>query len=277
MKTIVITGASDGIGAAAARIIHEAHPDWRLLLTGRNPNKTKNVAEALGAEYFLADFAELEQVRALAAWIRERTDRIDVLANNAGGMFDDPVTTVDGFEKTFQVNHLAPTLLTHELFDVLTASKASIVATSSLANLLFGRLDFENFGQSKVFDRDRAYGTAKLANILFTQELHHRYHSRGISAVAYHPGIVATNFSKDTHSWMRWFYSSPLIGRVLGIGADQGGANLAFFIDGTPGIAWESGVYYNDKRRPGIVNPFARNAGPRHWGLTNQWLGTTWD
>lgn len=272
--TIVITGASDGIGAAAAHIVRSAHPSWRILIHGRNEEKTRRVAREVGADYFLADFAHLDQVRALAEWIRSTTDRIDVLANNAGGIFDGPVTTVDGHEKTFQVNHLAPTVLTHALIDVLTASQAKVVATSSIANWLYGRLDFENFGQSKDLERNRAYGTAKLANILFIQELAARYPQ--LSPVAYHPGVVATNFSAEAGGLMHRFYSSPLAGSVFGIKADAGGANLAYFIDGTPGIAWERGRYYNDKRRLGFINPQARGKQVRHWEETNKVLGLEW-
>jgi NAD(P)-dependent dehydrogenase (short-subunit alcohol dehydrogenase family) len=107
-KTIVITGASDGIGAAGARLLHgDGH---RVVVVGRSPEKTKAVADELGVEGFVADFARLDEVRRLAAELDVACPTIDVLANNAGGIFGDRTKTADGFELTFQVNHLAPFL-----------------------------------------------------------------------------------------------------------------------------------------------------------------------
>ena len=85
MRTIVITGASSGVGAQAARHLAHSHPEDRLILVGRNPDRTKRVAAEVGADYFFADYSRLADVRRLAAKLRETTDRIDVLANNAGG------------------------------------------------------------------------------------------------------------------------------------------------------------------------------------------------
>jgi NAD(P)-dependent dehydrogenase (short-subunit alcohol dehydrogenase family) len=130
-RTIVITGASDGIGAAAARQL--AGKGDRLVLVGRSEVKTAAVANPLGASYLLADFCRLDDVRALAEKLASAYPRIDVLANNAGGIMGDREITVDGFEKTLQVNHLAPFLLTHLLMDLLLAGGAKVINTSSIA------------------------------------------------------------------------------------------------------------------------------------------------
>ena len=123
-KTIVVTGASDGIGAAAARQLHE--DGHTVVVVGRSPDKTRQVAESIGADYEVADFADLRTVRRLAAKLAQRYPRIDVLANNAGGVFGTRDKTADGFEKTFQVNHLAPFLLTTLLLPtLLTAMRPS--------------------------------------------------------------------------------------------------------------------------------------------------------
>ncbi|MET0422262.1 MAG: SDR family NAD(P)-dependent oxidoreductase, partial [Actinoplanes sp.] len=124
-KTIVITGASDGIGAAAARQLHaDGH---RVVVVGRSAQKTEAVARGLGADHFIADFTRLEEVRKLAASLDAAYPRIDVLANNAGGVFGERAKTPDGFEKTFQINHLAPYLLTTLLSDKLLASRATVI------------------------------------------------------------------------------------------------------------------------------------------------------
>ena len=138
----------------------------------------------------------------LAAQLKEKYPRIDVLANNAGGIMGARELTVDGHEKTFQVNHLAPFLLTTELMDVLTASNATVINTSSAANG-FGRLDLDDLDSARNYSTNRAYGTGKLANILFTTELHHRYGAEGITTAAFHPGVVATNFAAESTSPMR--------------------------------------------------------------------------
>jgi len=238
-RTIVITGASDGIGAAAARKLAEAGE--RIVVVGRSGEKTAAVAAELGADYFVSDFADLAQVRQLAAALRDKYDRIDVLANNAGGIMGSHELTADGHEKTFQVNHLAPFLLTIELMDVLTASRATVINTSSAANG-FGRLDLNDLNSARSYSTNRAYGTAKLANILFTSELQNRYGAAGISTAAFHPGVVATNFAAESTSWFRHAYKTVL-NRFL-LTSEQGADTLVWLATSTPGQDWVPGAYY---------------------------------
>lgn len=238
-RTIVITGASDGIGAEAARKLAGAGD--RIVVVGRSPGKTAAVAAELDADYFVSDFAELDQVRQLAAALREKYERIDVLANNAGGIMGAHELTVDGHETTIQVNHLAPFLLTIELMDVLTASRATVINTSSAANG-FGRLDLDDFNSTRNYSTNRVYGTAKLANILFTSELQNRYGAAGISAAAFHPGVVATNFAAESTSWFRHAYKTVL-NRFL-LTSEQGADTLVWLATAAPGRDWVPGAYY---------------------------------
>jgi NAD(P)-dependent dehydrogenase (short-subunit alcohol dehydrogenase family) len=238
-RTIVITGASDGIGAAAARNLGTAGE--RIVVVGRSPEKTAAIAAELGADYFVCDFGDLSQVRELAAMLRSRYPRIDVLVNNAGGIMRGHELTVDGHERTFQVNHLAPFLLTTELLDVLTASRASIINTSSAANG-FGRLDLADLNSERSYSTNRAYGTAKLANILFTAELQNRYGKDGIATAAFHPGVVATNFAAESTSWFRHAYKTVL-SRFL-LSAEQGADTLVWLATSTPGRDWVPGAFY---------------------------------
>lgn len=129
-KVVVITGASDGIGGTAARLLHQRGHE--VVVVGRSPQKTAAVAAELGAAHLIADFTRLDDVRELAANLDAKYPRIDVLANNAGGVFGDPTRTVDGFEKTFQINHLATFLLTSMLKDKLIASRARVIQTTTL-------------------------------------------------------------------------------------------------------------------------------------------------
>ena len=242
-RTIVITGASDGLGAAAARRLSRSGED--VVVVGRSPQKTKAVATELGADYLVADFADLAQVRALAEQLLARYPRIDVLANNAGGFMGEREVTVDGHEKTFQVNHLAPFLLTTLLLDRLVESQASVLNTSSLGNRIFGHVNIDDLDAERGYRASKAYGDAKLENILFTKELHHRYHAAGISTAAFHPGSVASNFGNEAGSRMiRLVYHTPLKHLSL-IGPEQGSDLLVWLASARPGEAWTSGEYYS--------------------------------
>ncbi|WP_165063170.1 SDR family NAD(P)-dependent oxidoreductase [Marisediminicola senii] len=251
-KTIVITGASDGIGEAAARrLTRDGHS---LVLVGRSPEKTKRVADELGAPYYVADFTRLAEVRQLAAQLELSVPRIDVLVNNAGGIFGERNRTPDGYEKTLQVNHLAPFLLTTLLMPTLISSGASVLNTSSIAASLFGKMDIDDLNNERKFSSNKAYGDAKLANILFTKELHRRYSADGLSAVAFHPGNVKTAFASNTTSLMRFIYRTPL-GLLAGlISPEQGADNTVWLAETTPGVDWVSGEYY-EKRVLSTTNP----------------------
>jgi NAD(P)-dependent dehydrogenase (short-subunit alcohol dehydrogenase family) len=244
-RTIIITGASDGIGAAAARRL--ARDGHTVVVVGRSREKTDAIADEIGADRFVSDFADLGQVRTLASALREAYPRIDVLANNAGGIFGDRTRTVDGFEKTLQVNHLAPFLLTGLLLDTLVASRATVIATSSLAARMFSRLDIDDLDDDRDPSANRAYGNAKLENILFTRELQRRYGDRGLSAVAFHPGTIATGFASDSTSIMRFIYQTPLRRLVLS-GPETGAEQLVWLATTTPGVDWEPGEYYEKRR-----------------------------
>lgn len=198
-RTVVITGASSGIGRAAAREL--ALLGAEVAVVGRNPERTAAVAEETGGRAFLADFDRLDSVRELASTLLGEYHDIHVLANNAGGTAH-KADTVDGNDVTFQRNHLAGFLLTNLLMDRLRATAGRspegvvrVVQTASAANLA---------GSVRLDDLDRRarpwlgdflqYGAVKLENILFTRELARRSAGTGISAYAFHPGFVSTGF-----------------------------------------------------------------------------------
>ncbi|MDQ0733018.1 SDR family NAD(P)-dependent oxidoreductase [Arthrobacter sp. B1I2] len=253
-RTIVITGASDGIGAAAARALAKAGE--QVVVVGRSAEKTRALAGEIGADHYVADFADLAQVRTLAAQLKEKYPRIDVLANNAGGIMGKRTITVDGNEATFQINHLAPFLLTTLLMDTLTASNAKVINTSSAANN-FGKMDLFDLTAEQGYSTNRAYGTGKLANIMFTSELHRRFHDKGITTAAFHPGVVRTNFAAESSSWFRHAYKTVLNRFMLT--PDQGADTMLWLINGTPGTDWISGAYYA-KRALAKANPQAYDA-----------------
>ena len=256
-KTILITGSSDGIGAAAARrLSFDGHS---VIIVGRSREKTAAVARELHSDFFVADFASLDEVRHLAAEITRRYPRIDVLANNAGGVFGDPSRTVDGFEKTIQVNHLAPFLLTNLLQPVLSASHASVIQTASDAARISGKLMIDDLNNEAGRSPIRAYGDAKLANILFTAELQRRFGSTGISAAAFHPGTVATNFAADTASLpMRLVYGNPLVRRLITTPA-RAADQLVWLATTVGGVDWNEGEYYEKGTEARKAHPQTRS------------------
>lgn len=254
-RTIVITGASDGIGAAAARALGAGGD--RVVVVGRSSDKTRAIAKQIGADFYLADFSRLSEVRNLAATLLEQYPSIDVLANNAGGIMGDRALTEDGHEKTFQVNHLAPFLLTTLLMDRLVESRARVINTSSAANRIFGKFAIDDLDAEKKYSPNLAYGNAKLANILFTKELHRRYHASGITTAAFHPGVVATSFSAGSTSVMRHLYAG-IASRFM-LTPEAGADTLVWLANSTPGVDWQSGEYYA-KRKPAKTNPQADDA-----------------
>jgi NAD(P)-dependent dehydrogenase (short-subunit alcohol dehydrogenase family) len=256
-RTIVITGASSGIGEAAARTL--AQTGDTIVVVGRSESRTQAVAKDIGADYFVADFERLDEVRELADLLRKKYPRIDVLANNAGGIMGHRELTGDGFEKTIQVNHLAPFLLTRLLTDVLVAGQARVINTSSVAHKLFGKLDLDDLDAAKKYSANRAYGNAKLANILFTKELHRRFGGTGLTTAAFHPGGVATNFSAGSTSFMRFAYGSAGM-RASMLTPAQGAQTLVWLTVGQPGFDWESGGYFA-KRKPARASRQANDPG----------------
>jgi NAD(P)-dependent dehydrogenase (short-subunit alcohol dehydrogenase family) len=245
-RTIVITGASDGIGAAAARRL--CRNGENVVVVGRTESKTIAVAAELNADYFVADFAELSQTRALARELRSRYARIDVLANNAGAMPNTLRITNDGYDRTYQVNYLAPFLLTTLLLDVLVESRAAVVNTSSVTQKkLLSGIDVEDLEKTDRRRSRKSYALAKLAIVLFTMELHRRYHSAGLSTAAFDPGFVDTNFGPASASRLiAAMRRTPV--RRLAKTADQGADQLVWLASSVSGTDWKSGEYYSRHR-----------------------------
>ncbi|PRY25842.1 SDR family NAD(P)-dependent oxidoreductase [Pseudosporangium ferrugineum] len=271
-KTIIITGAGSGLGAASARLL--AGQGHEVVLVGRSAGNVRAVADGLGCAWHTADFTRLDEVRALAATLDARYPRIDALANNAGALRRERTETVDGFEETLQVNYLAPFLLTHLLLGKLTESRATVVQTSSNAAKLNGRVDLDDFGNTVRYTPTRAYGTAKLQLILFTRELHTRFHDRGLTAAAFHPGGVRSNFAQDTTSPVRYVFGSPLLRRLILRPADVAAHQLARFVTTEPGSGWEAGAYHENGK---VRRSHAQAADPvlaaRLWERTEEVLG----
>jgi len=236
--TIVVTGGSAGIGAAAARRMLSLGATVHVV--GRDQAKTAAVAAELGTPPLTADFTSLADVRRLAADLLATVPDLDVLANNAGGTWPRRSITADGQERTFQVNHLAPYLLTRLLLDRLVERRATVVTTSSAAHRT-GHLDLADPGHLRGrFSGFRAYGTSKLDNILFTRELARR--APAVRAAAFHPGVVATEFARDS-LLTGLFYRTPLSRTMRS--PDSGADTMVWLAQDD---SWASGGYYADRK-----------------------------
>ncbi|GAA3749462.1 SDR family oxidoreductase [Plantactinospora mayteni] len=269
-RTVVLTGASSGIGAAAA--LRLAGLGATVVPVGRSARRTAEVAARLGVEPIVADFGRLAEVRRLAETLLARCPRIDILANNAGALVSTRQVTGDGHELTFQANHLAPFLLTNLLLPRLRESARQapvrIVTTSSLGNR-FGRLRLDDL----EWERRRygggwiAYSTTKLMNVLFTRELARRTAAVDIDAVSFHPDpgragkraggtrpeATPTNFASGSRL-------APLVARTplrrIQLTGEQGAMPLVW-LAAAPEVAGSSGAYYDGFHRDARVNPQA--------------------
>lgn len=201
-KVVLVTGANSGIGKETAREL--ARRGARVVMTARDPVRGEAALEEVRAttggeaDLLLLDFASLASVRDAAAEYRARYGRLDVLVNNAGLVLGERRVTADGYEMTFQVNHLGPFLLTNLLLDLLRASApARVVNVTSAAHRSVRGLDFDDLMATRRYRAMEAYARSKLANILFTVELARRLDGTGVTANAVHPGSVATGFGRD--------------------------------------------------------------------------------
>lgn len=248
-KICVITGGTDGIGKAAAYAL--AVQGARLLVHGRDPDKGVRAVAELKArsgnpaiEFLQADFSSLVEVRRLAAAILERTPRIDVLINNAGGVFGKRALSKDGYEMTFAVNHLAPFLLTNLLLDTLKSSAPSRIVTTASNAHRGAKLLFDDLQATHKYSPMGAYGRSKLANILFTRALAKRLEGTAVTATCLHPGFVRTNFGGNVEM-------SPWLKRLFGLAVKfartpEKGAETVVYLASSPEVQGESGGYYFD-------------------------------
>ncbi|MEU1808468.1 SDR family NAD(P)-dependent oxidoreductase [Micromonospora sp. WMMD1076] len=249
-RIVVLTGASSGIGLAAAEEL--ARRGDQVVLVGRDPARLRaageRVRECCGEqpELFRADFAVLDDVRGLAERLRERYDRIDVLANNAGAIVLEPITTVDGFELSMQANHLAPFLLSNLLRDRI----GRMVVTGSDAHRS-GVLDPDDLNSAlRSYRPFRAYGTSKQANILFTAEAARRWPE--VPAHVFHPGVVRTRFGNESRI-------VALGMRLLPFRSPQKGAETLVWLACQDPSRLTGGGYYADRKphrpRPKAADP----------------------
>lgn len=274
-RRMLITGATSGIGLEASVALTAAGAS--IVMVGRNPEKTAaavaEVRERAGGgdvESLLCDFASQKQVRALAAEVLERYDRLHVLVNNAGTVNDTRQVTEEGIEHTFAVNHLGYFLLTSLLLDRLKESAPARIVSVASTGHYRGTLDFDDLGYERGYAIMKAYTRSKLANVMHTRALARRLEGTGVTANALHPGGVSTNIWTGAPWW-----SKPLIGlaKLFMITPEEGGRTITY-LAGSAEVEGKSGGYYHDN----VEQPPAKLAqddalGERLWTVSEGLVG----
>ncbi len=255
-KKILITGATSGIGKATAKSL--AGMGAELILVGRDQEKLQKLQHKMktksknsNIDIFVADLASQKSIANLAIQIKEHYEKLDVLLNNAGAIFQHKEITPDGFEQTFALNHLAYFKLTISLLGLLKkAPSARIISVSSDAHKS-AKIDLDDamFEKNK-YSAIKAYCNSKLANVLFTYELARRLEGTNITANALHPGVVSSNFGKNASGAMRLmvgvmqpFMISP-----------KKGAETPIFLASSPEVDGVTGCYFK-KKEPCPTSP----------------------
>jgi NAD(P)-dependent dehydrogenase (short-subunit alcohol dehydrogenase family) len=244
-KTVVITGATSGIGQVAAEQL--ARRGARIVLIARDSSRAAATLERLRSSspgidhtFHLADLSLVSETKRLAATIKEQERRIDVLINNAGALFGRREVTKEGLERTFATNHMSYFALTWGLLDRLAASKPARVINTASAAHTSAVLDFDDLQGERYFTAFAAYSQSKLCNILFTKELARRTKAVGVTANCLHPGFVATRFGDQSGGFAslgvrfaKWFAISP-----------QRGAQTIIYLASAAEVGGFSGDYF---------------------------------
>jgi NAD(P)-dependent dehydrogenase (short-subunit alcohol dehydrogenase family) len=249
-KICLITGGTNGIGKSTA--LGLARMGATVVIVGRNASKTARVVNEIksatamdNVTALLADLSSLNDVRRLAGEFKSEYAQLHVLINNAGAVFLKRQLSMDGFEMTFAVNHLAHFLLTNLLIDTIRASApARIVVVSSAAHT-GGRIDFKNLQGERHYGGMEAYGNSKLANLLFTMELARRLEGTGVTVNALHPGFVNTGFAKNNGVLVATVFGAvaPLIARP-----PEKGAATSIYLASSPEVQGITGKYFSDSK-----------------------------
>jgi retinol dehydrogenase 14 len=249
-KNVLVTGGTGGIGLATATGL--AALGARVGVVGRSAARGAVAADAVRrrtpsaqVDVFEADMSSQAEVRRLATEVKRAYSRLDVLVNNVGGYWAHRHVTADGLEHTFALNHLAPFLLTHELWELLVASAPARVVTVSSGAQAMGRVDLDDLQGERSYDGQRAYNQSKLANVLFTYELARRLDGTGVTGTVLHPGVTRTAFGQeDSRRWMRLML--PVVRPFMK--SPERGASTVVYLASSPEVAGVTGGYFANRR-----------------------------
>ena len=247
-KVCLITGATSGIGKATAMGL--ANMGASVVMVGRDRGRgvaaMAEIKERSGnasVDLILADVSSQKEVRRLADEFKEAHPRLDVLINNAGVFRSERITTADGIEETFAVNHLAYFLLTNLLLDTLEAGAPSRIVNVASADHGNATIDFDDLQGEKGYTGAKAYSRSKLANVLFTYELARRLRGTGVTVNCLHPGVVGTNLGSGVSGAFGFVVRAlrPLMK------SPKKGAETSVYLAASPEVEGSSGGYFVKK------------------------------
>jgi retinol dehydrogenase 14 len=275
-KTVVVTGATGGIGRATATGL--AALGARVAITGRDVRRVEAVAAEIrkatgnpAVDAFGADLSSQAEVRRLAGELLDRYPRLDVLVNNVGGFWATRHVTADGLEHTFAVNHLAGFLLTNLLLDRLKASAPARVVTVSSGAQSLGSIHFDDLQGERAYSGETAYNQSKLADLMFTYELARRLERTGVTATALHPGVVSTGFGAEDPSRIFRFLV-PLLRPFMK--SPQQGAATSIYLASSPDVEGVTGTYFvRGKATTSSKASYDVDAAARLWNVSADLVG----
>jgi len=274
-KTCLVTGATSGIGQAAA--IGLARLGATVIVAGRSEERAQATVAYIKTEtgnpnvdYLLADLSVQAQVRQLSEEFKSRYKRLDVLVNNAAAIFLRRQLSADGIEMTFAVNHLAYFLLTNLLLDMLKASAPARVINVASNSHRNKHLNFDNLELERGYWAGTAYGRSKLYNLYFTYELARRLEGTGVTVNAMHPGFVATNMAANNGWLVRLFL--PLI-HYSSLTPEQGASTIVYLAS-SPEVESVTGKYFVREREV-ASDPVSYDeaAAKRLWDVSEKMTG----
>jgi NAD(P)-dependent dehydrogenase (short-subunit alcohol dehydrogenase family) len=275
-KICLVTGATAGIGYYTALEI--ARLGAAVIVVGRNQARCLTAVDAIKeesgnhqVEYLEADLSSQAQIHTIAHKFYERYDHLDVLVNNAAGVFLRRKLSVDGIEMTFALNHLAYFLLTNLLIDAIKASSSARVINVSSGSHLHMNLDFNNLQLTRFYNPIQAYGRSKLANILFTYELSRRMVGTQVTVNALTPGMVSTEIWKKVHPWLTPLLN-PIIQRIAQTPLE--GAQTSIYLASSPEVEGVTGKYFANQR-PVSSDPYTYgiDVAQKLWQISQQLTG----
>jgi NAD(P)-dependent dehydrogenase (short-subunit alcohol dehydrogenase family) len=249
-KTVLVTGATGGIGKIAA--LELARQGAHVALVARSESKGKATLEEIrkatgntNLELYLADLSSVADIRKLASEFKAKHASLDVLVNNAGAFYSERKLSADGLEMTFALNHIAYFLLTNLLLDALKAApKARVVSVSSAAHYS-GKINFENLQGEKKFRGWQAYSDSKLENVLFTIELARRLEGSNVTANCLHPGFVKTAFGSGNTGFIAGLLS--LAQNLMAI-TPEAGADTIIYLASSADVEGVTGQYFEKRK-----------------------------
>jgi NAD(P)-dependent dehydrogenase (short-subunit alcohol dehydrogenase family) len=275
-STVLVTGGTGGIGKATA--LGLARMGANVAITGRDASRgeraVSEIRSATGTQVdlFLADLSTQAEVRRLAEEVLQRLPRLDVLVNNVGGYWNTRHLTVDGLERTFAVNHLAPFLLTDLLLTRLQQrDHARVVTVASHAHAQ-GRIYFDDLQGERSYSGARAYNQSKLANVLFSYELARRLRGSTVTANAVHPGVANTSFGEEDPSRTQRLLVPVL--RPL-MKSPRSGAATSIHAAAAPQLQGVTGRYFTN-RQPQTSSALSRDqdVAARLWQASSDLINT---